>query len=147
MKIKVRAFGALAVCLLLVTACADADLATVAQALNDAASGVGILQTAVLSAADQHLISVPVTRTFLTLATRINQAGKEAVAVTRQINALVPADRSNLLQILTPVIAAVANAQTVLIDNPTAQQNIRAALLLIQTALNSAQIALASTGQ
>jgi hypothetical protein len=74
----------------------------------------------------------------------VNIAGKEAVAVTRSISKLSAADKSNLLVILNPIIAAVGEGlDNLKITDPNVSANIRAALLAIQTGLNTAQLIIA----
>lgn len=145
-----RLISPLLLSIVLLTGCTDADLTTVAKALNDTAQSIGVLQTTVIAANYQKLMSDTVTHQILTEAVRVNQAGQQAVAITRGINALKPADRTNLLAILKPIIASLQDTQTsvaVGITNQKTQQDIQAILGLIQASLNTAQIALASKGQ
>jgi len=149
MKVKARCVEVLLIVTFLLTACTDQDLTTVAKALDDTSKGVAIFQTTVIQANGALLISDDTTRILLNAAVRVNAAGQQAVTVTRNLNALAPADRTNLLAILSPVIAALAETQTEItigIHDPQTQTNIRAALLLIQTSLNTAQLVLSSRG-
>lgn len=133
--------------LLVVSACTDQDLVTVSKALNDTAQGVSVLQTSVINANKTALLSDDATRTFLELSIKINQAGLTAVDLTREINKLAPADRSRLLVILNPIIDVVREARTqglLGIKNEQTKANIDAALFTIATALNIAQLTLAS---
>lgn len=128
-------------------ACTDEDLVTVSKALNDTAQGVSVLQTAVINAHKTQLLTDDQTRSFLELSIRINEAGLSAVQVTRNINALSTADRASVLKILNPVIDVVreARTQSILgIKNEQTKATIDAALLTISTALNVAQLALAT---
>lgn len=145
-----RLISPLLLSIVLLTGCTDADLTTVAKALNDTAQSVGVLQTAVISANNDKLISDQVTRQILTEVVRVNQAGRQAVAITRGINALKPADRTTLLAILNPVIASLADTQSSIavgITNSKTQMDVQAIIGLIQASLNTAQLALASKGQ
>lgn len=146
MKPKFRLLYILVLTLLL-TSCTDPDLTKVAKALNDTAQGISVFQTTVIQANTQKLLSDGMTRTLLESALRVDNAGQRAVAITRGLNALAPADRTNLLAILVPVINALADTQTSItlgIKDAGTQTNIRASLLLIQTSLNTAQLVLAS---
>ncbi len=146
MRIKRRLTSA-AFALLLLTACTDRDLETLSQALRDSAAAIGILQTAVIQANAQGLLSDDATRTILTAAVRVNEAGLQATAMTRQLNALGPTDRRNVLAVLQPVIGSIAGAVAAvpLGVEPNVRQNIILSLQAIQAALNSAQLALAGT--
>ncbi len=135
------------VVLVIATACNDKTLQTVAKALNDTATAVSVFQTSVINANAQKLISDADTANLLRVAIRVNLAGQQAVQVTRNLQSLGAADRTNLLAILEPVIGVLADAQTNAILNITdlkTRQNIQAAILVIQTALSVAQLALAT---
>ena len=141
--------GILVLPLLIFTGCADADLDKVAKGLNEAAITVGTLQSTTIEANNQQLISEGDTRAILTACLQVDKAGKEAVAVTRQISALSPNDRTKILNILTPVIASVDRlvAQGVLnIQDQQTRVGIQALLLSLQTSLNVVQITLSSGG-
>lgn len=134
---------------LLATACTDADLNTVAKALTGTAAAVSVFQSTVIQAGQSGLITEAVTRQLLEAAIQVDQAGQQAVAVTRGINALAPADRTNLLEILNPVIAALSNVQSTLLMNiqdTGTRQTIEAGIMLIQTSLNTAKLVLAANG-
>lgn len=140
-----RTFAILLV-LLLMAACKDEDLKTASNALNDAAHGVGVLQNTAIEANKQGLLSEASTRRILEAALKVNTAGKEAVSITRGINELAPQDRTNILAILRPVIDSLNQIDLggLGINDAKTQQNIRAAFAVISTALNTAQLALAS---
>jgi hypothetical protein len=124
--------------------CTDSSLVKLSQALNDTALAVGTLQAAVIQANKQGSLSDASTQQVLTIAYKVNIAGKEAVAVTRSISKLSAADKSNLLVILNPIIAAVGEGlDSLKITDPNVSANIRAALLAIQTGLNTAQLIIA----
>lgn len=140
-----RAVAAILV-LFLLAACNDADLKTVAKALRDTQEGVLVFQTTVIEAQKQTFISVEATRQLLAASSKVTEAGDRASLITRNINALAPEDRTMLLSVLQPVIAALADTQTFITLNITdlkTQQAIRAALLVVQTSLNIAQASLA----
>ena len=146
MRLKIRLLPLLLLALLLAS-CTDPDLTTVAKALNDTAQGLSVFQATVIQANAEKLVSEPMTRTLLESALRVDNAGQRAVAITRGLNALAPQDRTNILAILNPVIGALADTQasiTLGIADTGTQNSIRAALLLIQTSLNTAQLVLAA---
>lgn len=137
--------------LLLLVACTDKDLETVARSLLTTSEALGTLQGAVISAntSTPQLISDNATRTILETCIKINQAGLQASTITRSINALSPADRTQLTAILDPIIKtvgeAVSGTQLLGIEDPKTRDAITASLLLIQTSLNSAKLVLAAT--
>lgn len=133
------------VLVLSLAACTDQDLVTLSQALKDSAAAVGTLQTTVIAANAQGLISEDDTRTILTVAVSVNQAGLQATAMTRTLTTLKQADRANLLVVLQPVVNSVAAAvnSVPLGISPNTRANIVLLLQAIQAALNTAQLALA----
>ena len=141
--------GILIVPLLLVlslTACTDRDLQAVSSALSDTAKAVGVFQETVINANAQGLLSETGTRQLLQVSLRVNAAGQQAVTITRNLSKLAPENRSQLLQILKPVIDSVAEADAQLvrvIPEPRVRANIASALTLIQTTLNTIQLTLA----
>lgn len=133
--------------LLSLTACTDADLQTVAVALNDTARAVSVFQQTVINANTQGLVSESNTRQLLEVSLRVNAAGQEAVSVTRNLSKLAPENRSQLLQILWPVIESLAQVDSQLVQlvpEARARASIASALTLIQTTLNSIQLTLAA---
>lgn len=138
--------GLLVLCLSGLVGCSDPDLVQVAKSLDETAIIVGTLQTTVIEAERQQLISTNDTRTLLTISMQVSQAGKEAVAITRALSTLEPANRSQLLTILTPVINSVNQlvGQGVGgITDPTTRQTIQTILATLQTTLNVVQLTLA----
>lgn len=143
---QIRTVIALIMVTLLLAACQDHDLQTLAKALDDSAHGVAVLQTVVIEANNQHLMSDDVTRSLLEFSVKVNLAGQNAVMITRNINSLDAADRQRLLNILAPVVDALRTGQVLTnsITDVNARQRVVAALALVQVALNSAQLVLAS---
>jgi hypothetical protein len=145
---NVRTQAALAIALmLLLVACTD-TLTQLSKALDDTAKGMSALQTGVIDANKQGLISDANTETILRLCAKIDQGGSQAVALTRNLGKLAPADRANVLIVLKPVIAAVDEAVAsglTGVTEPT-KGKILALMQTIQTALNTAQVILASSG-
>jgi hypothetical protein len=135
------------VVVILVSACTDQDLVTVSKALKDTAQSVAVLQNTVIAANSQHFLSDAETRQLLEAAMSVNRAGRQAVEITRNLNRLTPGDRRDILSILQPVIAALADMQNSIVNTISDTQtrtNIQASLGLIQASMNSAQLALAS---
>jgi|SRR5579859_3337064 len=123
--------------------CTDATLAKVSQALNDTQLAVGGLQSIVIVANKQGTMNDADTQKILSICAKVNSAGIQAVAITRGVSKLAPADRSNISNILTPVVTAVGDSLTSLgITDPKISNDVRAALLAIQTGLTTAQLVL-----
>jgi hypothetical protein len=134
--------------LLCLTACTDQQLEKVSKGLVATADGIGVVQTTVIEANKQLLVDDATTSQIMIVCMKVNQAGKDATAITRAISKLDNPSKSQLLAVLNPVIAAVQNALDnglVPIKDPATQQKIRGALLAVQTALNAAQLALAGS--
>lgn len=143
-----RKMGAtlLGLCILVGAGCSDPDLVQVAKSLDATAITIWTLQTTVIEAESKQLISTNDTRTILTIALQVDQAGKEAVAITRTLSQLDPTNRAKLLTILTPVITSVNQlvGQGVGgITDPTTRQSIQTLLATLQTTLNVIQLTLA----
>lgn len=146
---KRSAIAALVLLMLVYAACTDAQLTKLSQALNDVATANSELVTAIIAANKQGAISDNDTEAILKISQSIIAAGKQATALTRNLTKLAPADRTGVLNVLKPVIAAVAEAVnngTAGIKNPDTKARVQQILVLIQTGLNSAQLILASGG-
>lgn len=131
--------------MLVLVACTDQSLTRLAKALDDTAKGMGALQTTVVRAQAQGVISVDTTNSILEVCKKIDLAGKQADNITRGLAQLAPADRGNILAVLKPVIAAVDDSvSTGLtgIPEPT-KTKVLNILQTIQIALNTAQSILA----
>lgn len=129
----------------LLVACTDSTLTTVAKDLDVAAKTVGTVQSTVIQANQQQLISTDTTRTILTACETVNTIGKQVVAYTRTISTLSPQDRTVLTNMLDPAIKAVANlvaSGTVGIKDVATQQKIQLLLASLQATLGAVQIAI-----
>lgn len=125
----------------------DIALQRVSEALRDTAASVGVFEQVVIDANKQGMLSDESTRPLMTLVLKVSQAGVQATAVTRAIHSLAPADRQNILKILVPVITAVQKGladNVVAIKDLKTRQDLRTVLLLVQTALTTAQLVLVS---
>lgn len=130
--------------LLLVTACDD-NLKKVAQTLDIVAASVGTLQKTVIESNKVGFISDDDTKAIVELCVKMNLAGKEAVAATRNVAKLSPEDQVRLVVLLQPVVTAVDNAldkDIVGIKNPETKQKVQTVLTGIQSALRTAQVLL-----
>jgi hypothetical protein len=110
------------------------------------AKAVGTVQTTVIQANAQGLISDADTRPILTYCNSASEIGKQATAVTRNLSTLGPADGNKVLLILAPSITSIGtlvDKGTLGIKNQQTQQNIKAALLAVQTVLNTIQLTIA----
>lgn len=122
-------------------ACTDA-LKTVSKGIADTATAVGTIQTAVISANQQKLISDDETAQILTLCSKINTAGQSASKITRGYTTLTAANKPDLVAVINPILAAVNDALTnglLPIKNQTVVQTIQTSLTVIKTALISIQ--------
>jgi hypothetical protein len=131
--------------LLAMTACADKDLEKVAKGLLALADGISITQTTVIEANNQGLIDEDTTRNILQVCVKITQAGQDASAVTRALSKLDDVSRTQVLEILKPVIMSVQDALDnglLGIKNEQTKQKVRATLLTVQTTLNAIQLTL-----
>lgn len=145
MKRARRNFTAALLMILLLVACSDQDLVTLSKALNDSAKGISVFQTTVIQANTDKLLSDQTTKKLLEATVKVNEAGQQGVQMTRALSKLSPQDRSNVLQVLRPVIDqvnSILNTDIVTIPDPKTRDTIRAALFIVQTALNTANIAL-----
>ncbi len=150
MKNNRRSVIALVLVLILALSACSNDLTTVAKALDDTAKAISVFQATIIQANASGLLSDAQTTKLMAASVRVNTAGLQAVTITKNLSSLAPADRTNLLAILNPVITALSDAQTLdvagIVDVNT-RQKVQASLLLIQTALNAAQIVLAAKGK
>lgn len=127
--------------LLFAPSCKDKDLEKVSKALVVTADTLGTIQTAVIDANKQGLLSIDKTRAILEVCLKVDQAGKEAVFVTRQVNKLTEPSKAQILGILVPVIKAVES--TFFPDLPV---SVKLALESLRSTLNSIQLILAAGG-
>ena len=120
-------------------------LQKLATRIDDAAKAVGTLQTTVINANQAKLISDSETASILAICSKMNQAGLQASALTRQYTTLPAGTGPTLLQIINPIVAAVQNALSsglVNITNQTVRNDVQAALTTLQAALAAVQVAL-----
>lgn len=141
-----RSTGFVVMLLLLLSACTDKSLQILSKALDDTAHGVAVLQTVVIEANAQNLLSDDSARSLMEFSIKVNMAGQDAVAIARNIDSLDPASRQKLTLILTPIAETLKIGQTLgnSIMDVNVRQRVTAAIALIQVAVNSAQLALAT---
>ena len=135
--------------LLVNISCTDAQLVNLSKALNDVALGMGTLQTTVINANKAGALNDADTETILRLCFKINAGGQQASKITRSLTKLTALSSSSILAVMAPILTAVndaVNSGLVNITDPTTKANISAALVTIQTALNTVQVILAATG-
>lgn len=126
-------------------ACNDATLTKVGKALDDTAIAVKQLQTAVIQANAQKLVSDQTTYQILLVCNKINVAGLEASKATRAYSQMPPGGKPTLTAIVNPLVAAVNDAlQNGLlgITDQTTKNTVQGILTTIQAGLAAAQIAL-----
>lgn len=129
---------------LLLTACTDA-LRTTAKALDDTRSGVQTLQTLVIEAQAQGIMTEADAGAVLSVCRRIDSAGLQVAQLTQNYTAL-PAGSQSVTELLTPLVIAVQGSITsgavVNIKDASVKTKVLATLAIVQTALQTAQAAL-----
>ncbi len=81
------------------------NLAKAAQALSDVATATDGGVKLVIQLQTANSLTVEETRSILAVFQRVALAGKQATAITRKLNALDPASKVSVSQIVGPVIA------------------------------------------
>lgn len=150
MSRRIPLYSALFGFLLVFPACRDSDLQQVAKSLVVVAQAVGTVQETAIEANKQGLLGVDDTAAVLDVCIRVSEAGREATAIAKSINALDQASRQRLLAVWQPIVAAVGKSpllsQLAARAGPTAER-LRASFTLLQTTVNSIQLVLASGGR
>jgi hypothetical protein len=127
--------------LLTFSACTDDDLTTVSKSLLVAAKSINTVQTTVISANEQGLITDETTAQILTGCVKANQAGQQAVAITRSISKLDPSSRTQMAPMVQAALSAIQASLVVDlsgIKNPQTKAIITSGLSAAQTSLNVA---------
>lgn len=130
------------------TAVTDNDLQNVSKGLLVAAKSIGEFQDAVTEAHKTKLITTAEARPLVQLSLDLSRGGKEATELTRQLVQLEQKDRSNLLKILKPLIAAIRRAvetDVARIGNLDQRRSLLLILGSIESTLNTVQLTLALT--
>jgi hypothetical protein len=132
--------------LLLMLACAPADLQRVAQGLDALAVATGTAQTTIIQMEADKLIDVDTTRAILEAFLKVNQAQKQAIAITRNLTQLDGGTTKQLVQIMGPITASVnelvANGAAG-IKNPDTKQKVLAVLVTVQSVISAINLSLA----
>ncbi len=126
--------------LLALTACPESTLKTIAKSLNDYSVALNGVQVTIIQAHTQGLISTEETKPIVLLLVKLNQAGQQASALTRNLNSLPAPTAGQLTSILTPVIQSLQEAVSsglLGIKNQQTRQNILAGLSTAQLALST----------
>ncbi len=134
-----KIINAIVLSLVLVAACKDATLQSVSNQLNVIAKSMKTLHETVVSANENHLISNDDTAKIMLMEIQVNQAGRDAVAATKQIAQLSPTDKAKILGIIKPIFAVIGNevlASNAIKDVNTRQQ-VQLLLIATQTAMNT----------
>jgi hypothetical protein len=131
--------------LMLLCSCSDAQLQKVAKSLDATAKAISIVQTTVIEANKQLLISDDDTATILKACVIINQAGKDTVSVIKPLTALDVSNKQMILRLITPGVNAVQGLldANLAFKNEDTKQSVRASLLVVQSALSAIQIIVA----
>jgi hypothetical protein len=134
--------------LLLLSACTDSDLKKLAQGLDIAAQNIVILQTTVIEANRQGLMTDEETRPIVQACVVASNAGMNVDAVIRPLTSLQLSDKQLIMKILAPAVQAVQdmlNKDLLYIKNEQSKQKARACLLIVESALNTVQLILAAS--
>ena len=116
----------------------DANLTKVSIYLLDIAKATGSVQTSIISANQQKLVSDANTTTVLNICSKTNTFVSQASVITRGQVSLPAAQRAQLSTLLNPIISAFTtdmNNGLLGITDPNTKTTISASLLLVQTAL------------
>lgn len=135
-------------CMALV-ACTDDALVKVSKALNDTALATGAVETTLIQANAAGAVSEDDTRTVLTLCLKIEDANKQAVAVTRGLVKLTPAQRGDLTLIIKPILDAVTqaiNSGVITIKDQGVRTKVLASLATVQVALTTINVIVSGSG-
>ena len=128
------------VLLLLLAACNDTTLVTVSKALHDYSVALNGIQNTVIAANAQGLMTTEETAPIVQLLFKLNEAGKRASALTRNLSTLPPDKANQLSSILNPVLQEVQGALSsglFGIKNAQTRDNILGALTTAQVALST----------
>lgn len=131
------------------SACTDNQLEQVAKSLLVAAKSIGIVQTTVIEANQQGLITDETTSLILAGCIKANQAGQQASAITRSISKLDPASRQQMIPMVQSALGAVSASLVIdlsSVKNEQTKQAVLTGLTTAQTALNLVLTTLSTTG-
>lgn len=131
------------------SACTDNQLEQVAKSLLVAAKSIGIVQTTVIEANKQGLITDETTSLILAGCIKANQAGQQASAITRSISKLDPASRQQMIPMVQSALGAVSASLVIdlsSVKNEQTKQAVLTGLTTAQTALNLVLTTLSTTG-
>jgi hypothetical protein len=131
--------------LLAMAACSDAQLQKVAKSLNASAKAISVVQTTIIEANSQQLISDADTTTILKTCLIVNQAGKDIVVVIKPLTVLDNNNKQMILNLMTPAVNALNNIlnSNLTWKNEDTKQKVRASLLVAQSALSAIQLIVA----
>lgn len=129
--------------LLFQAACTDKALQQLSTASIDVSAGNLALQTTVITAVQNGSLTADQARPVIQISLQVAQAGKQVDAAIRGISTLSATDKTKILAILQPVIAAITSAatQSQLIPNSNVRTEVLAALATVQSALAVARVA------
>ena len=125
--------------------CSDKTLQTVATSLDAASKATEAFQATIITLNQQGALSTDQTTALMNVALQIDNAGLIITQQTKQITSLSAANKTSFIATLTPVLAGIQQALTTQVlgikDNNT-RQSVQTMLVLIQTSITAAQVAL-----
>lgn len=142
-------FGVAVLFLCFQLACNDSDLQKVSKSMLVLGTAVSELQTDVIAANTQGLMSDQDTKAVLVVCTKISATGKQIDAVLRSITQLDPVSRGNVIALLTTVSQTIDPTQLEFIagiKDPATKQTVEGAFIVARTTISGLQIVLASSG-
>jgi hypothetical protein len=95
---------------LFLVSCNDPMLTKVSKGLADYSVAIHGVETSVIQANQQGVLTVDQTRPIVQLLVKLNSAGQQASALTRNLTTLPAASKSQLVTITAPVITAIEQA-------------------------------------
>lgn len=132
--------------LIAIASCTDSDLVKVAKTLDAVAISTGELQTFSITSNQQGLMTEATNRTILKVCEKVNLGGKQATEAVKKITKLTPADRKNLIKIISPIVEALnasISQEVIPISDVPTRQRVQLLLLSIQSSLNTISLVLA----
>lgn len=143
-----RFVAALLLAAVIAAACSDNDLLKASQGINDIALATAAMRVTAISANQDKLISDDDTRIVLTFIRKVNTAGMQASDITRKLTRLAPEDRTNLVQIIAPIEAALLDTKgpVAAIKDLKTRDAITGGILTVQTTVTTMRLLLNKGG-
>jgi hypothetical protein len=147
----IRKFGIAAVVLaaLLVAGCTDSELARINKSMLIYSTAVNELQKNIIAANQAKLIDDEKTGQIVLICKRAAEAGNQADAILKNLTELTSGQRRSLVDLLTPIGAALDPDRIAFIANIAdldKKQKIEGSIILVRSSISSIQIIIAVSG-